>query len=187
MHKRFPERLSFLFCNPIRRKLNPPAQLISRLRVGSKDTVIDFGCGPGFYTVPLARVAARTIGVDVSAKMLRQTGQNCKKNGVRVELKQSDGIAIDLDAESVDLILMVHVFHEIEDKEKVLHEFSRLLKASGRLTIVERTRADGFLSRKFGPPVMDHRDVVSALIESGLLVMEVFQNGEDSVVIASRK
>ncbi|MGA3407062.1 MAG: hypothetical protein ABSD49_15135, partial [Candidatus Bathyarchaeia archaeon] len=62
MHKRFPERLSFLLYNPIRRRLNPPTRLISRLGVGDKDTVIDFGCGPGFYTIPLARIAARTIG-----------------------------------------------------------------------------------------------------------------------------
>jgi ubiquinone/menaquinone biosynthesis C-methylase UbiE len=157
------------------------------LGVGNEDTVIDFGCGPGFYTVPLARFAARTIGVDVSSRMLQRAGQNCKKNGVRVDLIQSDGIAIELGGESVDLILLVHVFHEIEDKERVLREFSRLLKASGRLAIVERTRAEGFLSRKFGPPVMDHKDVVKVLTECAFLVMEVLQNGEDSVVIAGRR
>jgi len=186
MHKRFPERLSFLLYNPIRRRLNPPTRLISRLGVGDKDTVIDFGCGPGFYTIPLARIAARTIGIDISAKMLERAGHNSKKDGVRVELIQSDGISIDLQDESVNLIMMVHVFHEIGDKEKVLREFSRLLKPSGRLAIVERTRADGLLSRRFGPPVMEHGVIVHAITQAGFTVIEVMQNGEDSMVIVSR-
>jgi ubiquinone/menaquinone biosynthesis C-methylase UbiE len=60
---------------------------------------------------------------------------------------QSDGISIGLEDESVDLIILVHVFHEIEDKNRVLREFSRLLKSSGRLIIVEGTRGNGFLAR----------------------------------------
>lgn len=54
-----------------------------------------------------------------------------------------------LKAESIDLLLMVDVFHEIGNKQ-VLREFSRVLKVSGRLVIVERTRAEDFLSRRFG-------------------------------------
>jgi ubiquinone/menaquinone biosynthesis C-methylase UbiE len=161
-------------------------RLISRLGVGDKDIVIDFGCGPGFYTIPLARMTARTIGIDISTKMLERAGHNSKKDGVRVELIQSDGISIDLQDESVNLILMVHVFHEIGDKEKVLREFSRLLKPSGRLAIVERTRAAGHLSRRFGPPVMDHGVIVHAITQAGFTVIEVMQIGEDSVVIVSR-
>jgi len=186
VHKRFPERLSFLLYNPIRRRFNPPTHLLSRLKVGGDDVVVDFGCGPGFYTIPLARIAARTIGVDVSAGMLQRADKNCEKNSVRVELIQSDGRSIDLEEESIDLILMVHVFHEIGHKEEVLGEFSRILNTSGRLAIVERTRASGFLSRRFGPPVIEHDDVVNSLNVSGFDVIEVIENGEDSVIIANR-
>ena len=186
MHKRFPERLSFLLYNPIRRRLNPPARLLSRLGVGGVDVVVDFGCGPGFYTIPLARIAAITIGVDVSARMLQRVRANCEKNGVRVELIQSDGRSIDLEERSIDLILMVHVFHEIGHKDEVLREFSRILEVSGRLAIVERTRADAFLSRRFGPPVIEQDDVVNSLTVGGFQVIEVIENGEDSLIIASR-
>jgi ubiquinone/menaquinone biosynthesis C-methylase UbiE len=156
------------------------------LRVGDKDTVIDFGCGPGFYTIPLARIAARTIGIDISTKMLERAGHNSKRDGVKVELIQSDGISINLQDESVNLIIMVHVLHEIADKENVLREFSRLLKPSGRLVIVERTRADGLLSRRFGPPVIERVDIVHAITQAGFTVIEVMQNGEDSMVIVNR-
>jgi len=81
---------------------------------------------------------------------------------------------------------MVHVFHEIGNKEEVLHEFSRLLKVSGRLAIVEKTRAEDFFSRRFGPPVIDYDDAVNSLTQGGFRVNEVVQNREDSVIIASK-
>jgi ubiquinone/menaquinone biosynthesis C-methylase UbiE len=187
MHKCFPERLSFLLYNPIRQRLNPPERLISKLGVGDKDTVIDFGCGPGFYTIPLARIKSRTIGIDISAKMLKQARQHAKKAGVRVELMQSEGISIGLEDESVDLVILVHVFHETEDKDHVLREFFRLLKSSGRLIIVERTRANSFLGRKFGPPVIEQGDVIHAITKVGFAVIDLVQHGEDSVFIAGTK
>lgn len=119
--------------------------------------------------------------------MLKQARQHAKNAGVRVELIQSDGMSIGLEDESVDLVILVHVFHEIEDKDRVLREFSRLLKSSGRLIIVERTRANGFLARKFGPPVIEHGDVMHAITQVGFAVIEVVQNGEDSIFIAGTK
>jgi len=157
------------------------------LGVRNQDTVIDFGCGPGFYTIPLARIAARTVGIDISEKMLQRAAQNCKKDNVKVKFIHSDGMSINLEDETVDLIILVHVFHEIEDKEKVLRQFARVLKPSGRLAIVERTRAEGFLSKKFGPPVMEYEEVVHAITQVDFTVIEVDQDGEDSVIISSRK
>jgi len=186
VHKRFPHRLSFLLYNPIRRRLSPPTRLLSLLRVRSDDVVVDFGCGPGFYTIPLARIVARTIGIDVSTIMLERLRDNCEKNAAKVEMQRSDGTSIDLGNDSIDLILMVHVFHEIEKKTEVLSEFSRILKRSGRLAIVERTREGGFLSGKVGPPVIDQVGVIEFLAVGRFRVHEVVENGEDSIILAGK-
>jgi len=185
-HKRFPERLGFLLYNPIRRRFSPPTQLLSRLGVRDDDVVVDFGCGPGFYTIPLARIAARTIGIDISAGMLQRLRENCEKNAVRVELMQSDGRSINLGEDSIDLILLVHVFHEIGQKAEVLSEFSRILKVSGRLAIVERTKSGGFLAGKFGPPVIDQATVVNSIAGGGFRLIELVCDGQDSVIIAGK-
>lgn len=151
-HRRFPERLAFTLNNRVRRFLEPPDRLISKLNLRSSDVVVDFGCGPGFHTIPLARIASRTIAVDVSPRMLEKTTSNAKKNDVTVDLLMTDGTAIKLGDGTVDLIFLNHVFHEIADRPKVLSEFLRIMKRSGRLAIVERTRG-GLFTWKPGPPI----------------------------------
>jgi len=186
VHKRFPERLSFLLYNPIRRRLSPPTRLISLLRVRPDDVVVDFGCGPGFYTIPLAQIAARTIGIDVSTRMLERLRDNCQKSAVKIEMLQSDGMSIDLGDDSIDLILMVHVFHEIEKKTEVLREFSRILKGSGKLVVVERTREGGFLSGKVGPPVINQVGLIDSVATGEFRMLDIVENGEDSIMIAGK-
>jgi ubiquinone/menaquinone biosynthesis C-methylase UbiE len=185
-HKRFPERLAFMLYNPIRRIREPPERLISRLDIGSRDVVVDFGCGPGYFLIPLAKVASKAIGVDVSPSMLEKAGRNAKKKGVTVQLLQTDGITVDLESQSVDLILLNHVFHEVEEKARVLGEFHRTLKHSGRLVIVERTREPDGRLRFMGPPTVDESMVIREVQQSGFRHARTIQLDNDSIMISHR-
>ena len=138
-HKRFPESLAFTLNNRIRRFLQPPDQLISKLNLRPSDVVVDFGCGAGFFTVPLSRVAARIIAIDVSSQMLEKAALYAKKSDAAVEFVRSSGAEIRLDDESVDVVFLNHVFHEIADKPRALSEFLRIIRPSGRLAIVENS------------------------------------------------
>ena len=182
VHKRFPERLAFVLDNRVRRFLEPPDRLISKLDLSASDVVVDFGCGPGFYTIPIAKLVARTIAVDISPQMLKKTGSNAMKNGVTVELLTTDGTSIKLEDQSVDLIFLNHVFHEVVDKRKVLSEFLRILKRSGRLVIVERTRG-GFFSRRVGPPIVDKIEIAQDLKRYGFSTIHTITCGNDSIVV----
>ena len=62
---------------------------------------------------------------------------------------------------SVDLILLVTVFHEVGDSETVLKEFSRILKPNGRLAIVEVIKKGSFA---FAP--MQNPQVLTAQVEA---------------------
>ena len=181
-HKRFPEWLSFILNNRIRRFLEPPDKLILKLDLRASDVVVDFGCGPGFYTIPIAKTVARTIAVDISPRMLEKTESNARKNGVTVELLVTDGTEIKLEDQSVDLIFLNHVFHEVVDRRKVLSEFLRVLKRSGRLAIVERTRG-GLLSGRVGPPTVDQMKVVQDLERAGFSIIQTIAYGNDSIII----
>jgi len=184
-HHRFPEKWAFLLNSPIRRWLDPPEKLISKLEIGPRDTVMDFGCGPGFMAVPLAKVVGRVIAVDVSPLMLERAEQYARKQRVSIALIQSDGSKIDIDTESVDLILLNHVFHEVEKRRATLGEFSRVLKTSGRIAIVERTRSGRF-SVGFGPPIIDAREVMDELTDSGFKSVGVISHGRDSIIIGEK-
>ena len=83
-HKRFPEKQAFLLDNPIRRFVSPPERLISKIKIGSNDVVVDFGCGPGFFSIPLAKIARRTIGVDISPRMLEKSSGTCQERNSMV-------------------------------------------------------------------------------------------------------
>jgi ubiquinone/menaquinone biosynthesis C-methylase UbiE len=182
-HKRFPEKYAFLLNNRFRRFLNPPDRLLSTLNLNPGDVVVDFGCGPGYYTIPLAMLTGRAIGIDVSPGMLKRVASNAKKHNVTIDLIKSDGTSINLEDGIVDLILLVHVFHEIEEKGKVLSEFRRVLKGSGRMVIVERTRG-GAISRKIGPPVMDEQRIATEI--GGFKLARTIQFANDSIFVCNK-
>ena len=185
MHKRFPERLAFTLNNRVRRLLEPPDRLITKLGLKATHVVVDFGCGPGFYTITIAKAVARTIAVDVSSRMLEKTASNAKKNHVTVEALVSDGTAIQLDDGIVDLIFLSHVFHEVADRPRVLSEFLRIMKRSGRLAIVERTRG-GLLAWAPGPPIIDQAEIVQELERAGFRLTQTIPYGSNSIVIGKK-
>lgn len=185
-HRRFPERLAFTLNNRIRKFIEPPDRLISKLDLRSSDVVMDFGCGPGFYTIPLAQIVSRTIAVDVSPRMLEKTASNARKNDVTVELLRSDGTDIKLADESVDIVFLHHVFHEIEDKPRVLREFLRIIKPSGRLTIIERTRGSRLFGGKLGPPIIDQTEVTQEIQQAGFTLAQTIRDGNDSIIVGQK-
>jgi len=148
--------------------------------------IVDFGCGPGFFTIPLARVAAKTIAVDVSSRMLEKAASHAKKSGVTVEFLRSDGTEVKLEDESVDVILLAHVFHEIDHKPRVLSEFRRIMRPSGRLMIVERTRGSRLLSGRLGPPVIDQTEVVREIEQVGFTLAQTIAYGSHSIMVGRK-
>ena len=100
--------------------------------------MVDFGCGPGYFTIDLAKKAQKVVGVDISPEMLKKAQRKAKKSKVKnIEFLQSDGKSLQLESSSVDIILLVTVYHEVGDNEVVLKEFGRVLKPSGKLVVVE--------------------------------------------------
>ena len=184
-HRRFPERLAFLLNNRLRRWLSPPERLISKLEIAPNDVVVDFGCGPGFYTIPIAKVAGRAIGVDVSKDMLRRTTEYAKTNGVSVQTIESDGTKIDIPTTTVDLCLLVHVYHEVENKPQLLAEFIRILKPSGKLAIVEKTR-ESLFAEKLGPPTIEIDALKPEIERVGFVALEAMAYGKDSILFARK-
>lgn len=134
----FPASGAWMLDNFIRRWLQPPKELVEKLAISPEDVVVDFGCGPGYYTVEIAKRAKQLIDVDLSPEMLKKAqAKAAKAKAENVQFLQSNGAKIDLADGSVDKILLVTVYHEIGDNDAVLKEFRRILKPSGKLIIVE--------------------------------------------------
>lgn len=74
---------------------------------------LDFGCGVGRITVPLARRIDHVVGLDVSESMLVEAKENCQRSGLdNVDLLKSDDRLMNLNG-SFDFIHSCHVFQHI--------------------------------------------------------------------------
>jgi ubiquinone/menaquinone biosynthesis C-methylase UbiE len=104
-------------------------------------TVCDLGCGNGFYTLELAKRVGdngTVYAVDIQQEMLHLLDERAKQAKV-ANIKPVLGSVIDprLPDESLDLILLVDVYHEFSHPEQMLQAMRKALKPAGRIALVE--------------------------------------------------
>ena len=104
--------------------------------------VVDFGCGPGRYTIPAAALvgpSGEVFAVDVHPLAMKAVEKAAAKERlVNVRTVRSD-CATGLEPESVDAVLLFDALHDVEDKESALAELRRVLKPKGRLLYKDHT------------------------------------------------
>ncbi|MEE9594909.1 MAG: class I SAM-dependent methyltransferase, partial [Candidatus Hydrothermarchaeales archaeon] len=151
VEERFPEFLGFLLDNPIRRLLGKPEKRIKELGlVDSK--VLEVGCGPGFFTIPLAENNQSVVSFDLSSKFLKKTRRMAEKKEIdNTTFIRCEASKIPLREGVFDRAFVHFVYHEIKDREDFISELARVLKRNGEVVLVEVEPASG-LKKLFGPP-----------------------------------
>ena len=99
--------------------------------------VLDAGCGPGFFSVLLARAGHIVSGIDGSSGMLAHARENAAHFGVSPHLMQGDFGTLPFAAETFDLVISRNVTHIIRDHLRVYGEWLRVLKPQGVLLIFD--------------------------------------------------
>jgi arsenite methyltransferase len=107
---------------------------LAALDAQPSDSVVDIGCGPGFYVAALAEQAASVTGIDPSASMLAIAGRKTEGHG-NVTLLQAEAIPLPLEDASMDRALSVQVFEYIADVSAALAEIRRVLRPGGRVVL----------------------------------------------------
>lgn len=126
---------------PEREKEEHPAKLIKALKLKPGDVVADIGAGSGYHAfrmAPLVEPKGKILAVDIQKEMLdliRQKAKQTKVTNVEPILGTIDDPK--LPAESVDLILMVDVYHEFSHPYEMTLAMLKALKPGGRLAFVE--------------------------------------------------
>jgi len=104
-------------------------------------TILDFGCGPGIFTIPAAEIAGENgavIAVDVRPQPLehvREKAMNAGLNNIRTVLAEGSSLSTGLSNESTDAILVFDMLHSVTDKQKLFLELHRVSKPNGLLSI----------------------------------------------------
>ena len=120
--------------------------LVKSLKLTPSMTVADIGSGSGVISVLLAEHVApngKVLAVDIQQEMLDRLKRNCEKLKIDnvVPVKGAEK-SPNLKPETVDLIVMVDVYHEFEHPREMLLEMSKSLKVGGRIAFVEYRRED---------------------------------------------
>ena len=112
----------------------------------------DVGAGSGYFTVRLARrvgPAGRVYANDLQPQMLKMLGARLAREGI-ANVTLVRGVVDDpkLPPSSLDLVLMVDVYHEFSEPQKMLRGLRATLKPGGRLVLLEYRKEDDRLPRQ---------------------------------------
>ena len=123
-----------------------PRTLIRSLKLKPGDNVADIGVGTGYFARRIARVIGpkgTVYGVDIQPEMLELLAKNLGALGIK-NVKGVLGTIQNpnLPANSIDLALMVDVYHEFSHPHEMLRNICRALKPGGRIAFVEYRMED---------------------------------------------
>jgi len=114
-----------------------PEEEIKKIDIKQGQTILDFGCGIGSYTIPAAKLVGKqgkVYALDKQPLALKKVEEKAEREGLHnIYTILSDGNT-GLPDESIDIVLLYGVLPEIEDKEFILKELHRVLKPSGYLS-----------------------------------------------------
>ena len=123
----------------IRRWIQDP-QKILRPYVKEGMTILELGCGPGFFTIDIAKMVGNSghvIAVDLQEGMLQKVRTKIKKDlEERISLHKCDENKIGISVK-VDFVLLFYMVHEVMDKRLLFDEIASILKLNGQVLIVE--------------------------------------------------
>ena len=123
-----------------------PQTLIRALKLKAGDKVADIGVGTGYFARRIARIIGpkgTVYGVDIQQEMLDLLGRNLKNAGI----KNVEGVLgtisnPNLPANTIDLVLMVDVYHEFSHPYEMMQNICNALKTGGRVAFVEYRMED---------------------------------------------
>lgn len=136
-HKFNPERAERLV-SPERYQEIKPEKLLHRLGIPPGSTILDLGCGNGFFTFPAAMGMGEegmVIAADTSEQMLTLLNRRMPPDNVQV--LQVEEVKIDVEDQSVDGVVAIALYHEFKTPLENLAEMSRVLKAEGKIMLMD--------------------------------------------------
>ena len=116
-----------------------PYKLLNSAGLKPGQKVLEVGCGPGFFTIPAAKIVGekgRVYALDVNPVAVETVRRKIEKKGLKnVEVMLADASETGLPGESIDVAFLFGVIHALDDMGAVMREMHRVLKANGVLSI----------------------------------------------------
>ncbi|HEY3429891.1 MAG TPA: methyltransferase domain-containing protein [Cyclobacteriaceae bacterium] len=118
-----------------------PQEIIKQLNIKEGSQVADVGCHEGYMTVKLAKTVGlkgRVFAVDVDQTKLNKLEDHLKERKFsQVTLVKGDYDNPKLADNSLDAVIILDTYHEMDDHDKILQHIKASLKLGGRLVLCE--------------------------------------------------
>jgi ubiquinone/menaquinone biosynthesis C-methylase UbiE len=130
----------FTFDNPLRKLYQDPYKILTPY-IKAGDSVIDLGCGMGYFSLPMAALVGKqgkVIAVDLQEQMLVGLRGRAEKADLfeRIKTHQCTQDQIGISAEA-DFILAFWMVHEVHDSRSFFEQIRGMLNTGGRFLIAE--------------------------------------------------
>ncbi|WP_147805181.1 class I SAM-dependent methyltransferase [Alkalicoccus halolimnae] len=171
--------------SPERRKEFSPEQLLNRIPLKDTDTLLDFGAGTGYFSIPAAKmINGNVYALDIDAAML----EIIKEKAVAEQLTNIVPVKgsiedLPLPDGSFDLIIASLVLHEIQPLKPLLQQMKKALNKDGNLICLELEpkRKDG------KAPRLTMEKMETEMNEAGFQIAEKHFPYESLYMLAARK
>ncbi|MBI4887795.1 MAG: class I SAM-dependent methyltransferase [Acidobacteria bacterium] len=161
----FPPQDLGLLEGPDRATWQKPDDIMDALGIADGASVADIGAGAGWFTIRLARRVGPNgvvIAQDVQRQMLEAIRRRVAREGLRnVQTRLGSDSTPNLPLRSLDAVLVVDVYPEVENRVAFLRNLAAALKQNGRIGIVNYKPGDGGP----GPAPVEGVRVDSAAVE----------------------
>ena len=119
-----------------------PYQVLNAGGLEPGQKVLEVGCGPGFFTIPAARIAGQegsVLALDVNPLAVEHVQQKIGRAGVtNAQVMLANAAQTDLPDHGFDLTFLFGLARPIGDMDKMWSELHRLLKPQGTLSVEGR-------------------------------------------------
>ncbi len=139
-----------------RKEWQNPEEILKSIGISKGMKIADLGCGPGFFTLEMARLTGEdgvVYAVDMEKKAIEYLkGRIGADRRLRKIIKavNSDVSDTGIPDDSVDLVFFANVLHDIEDKDLFFEEIKRIGRKDAVFVDVDWEESDGKPRR--GPP-----------------------------------
>jgi SAM-dependent methyltransferase len=103
-------------------------------------TFLDFGCGTGDFSIPAAKIVDRegtVYALDCFPRQLKAVQKRAAKEGLSNVVTMLSDVRINLPDETIDVVWMCDVLHELTQKRATLQELYRVLRRGGALAVYD--------------------------------------------------
>lgn len=107
--------------------------ITSNLPDKDKLNILDVGTGTGFFSIILASLGHKVIGIDLCDSMIENSNKTAKLLGYDIDFKVMNAQKLDFDDDAFDVVISRNLTWTLPDAEKAYKEWYRVLKKDGIL------------------------------------------------------